>query len=254
MRSLPSLDLHAHVEPGIEARELAILDSAVFAVTRSLDEAREALRRQDRLTVWGVGCHPGLVGAQKSFSTKVFAELLDQTAFAGELGIDGKSRVPIELQKTTFRAALEVLRDKPRIATIHSYGACQDVLDLLDTTLPTGVVLHWWLGTPAQTARAIELGCYFSVNASMLKRPELVASLPLARVFTETDHPFGDRASGKKRRPGNVTNVEAALAVTHGLGADEVRRQLWRNLRTVAIGTFVATLLPSDIRKYLASV
>jgi TatD DNase family protein len=248
---LPSLDLHAHVETGIDARELAILDSAVFAVTRSLDEARDALGRQDSMTVWGVGCHPGLVGAQKSFSAEVFAELLDWTAFAGELGIDGKSRVPIDLQQATFRAALTVLRNKPRITTIHSYAACQDVLDLLAEAQPLGAVLHWWLGSPAQTARAIELGCYFSVNASMLKRKELIESIPLERVLTETDHPFGDRAGGKNRRPGHVGNVERALAATHGATPDNIRHQVWRNLRTLAIDTSVGGLLPSEIRKHL---
>jgi TatD DNase family protein len=253
VRQLPSLDLHAHLEAGIEAHELVVLDAAVFAVTRSLDEARTAVERHDRMAVWGVGCHPGLVGAQKAFSAELFSGLLDRTALAGEIGLDGRSRVSLELQRATFRSALSVLRDKPRIATIHSYAACDDVLELLAETRITGAVLHWWLGSAEQTAAALALGCYFSVNAAMLKRPRWMKTIPLDRLLTETDHPFGDRTGGRNRRPGLVSSVEEALAAEHGVAPLELRRQLWRNLRTLAIETSVGALLPSDMRKHLAS-
>ncbi|SIK48136.1 putative PAS/PAC sensor protein [Mycobacteroides abscessus subsp. abscessus] len=49
--------------------------------------------------------------------------ILDATPFAGEVGLDGKSRVPLTTQIATFRSVLEALRDKPRITTIHSYSA-----------------------------------------------------------------------------------------------------------------------------------
>ena len=56
MRVPPPLDLHAHVDAGIDAAELTALRAIVFAVTRSLDEAEQALKRSDRTTIWGVGC------------------------------------------------------------------------------------------------------------------------------------------------------------------------------------------------------
>jgi TatD DNase family protein len=233
MRTLPALDLHAHIEPAIAAHELTALDAAVFAVTRSLDEAEVALRRNDPTTVWGVGCHPGLVGAQRDFSIKQFADLLDATPFVGEVGLDGQSRVPMVTQVTTFRSVLETLRDKPRIATIHSYSATGKVLDLLAEVRRLGIVLHWWLGSPTETAHAVDLGCYFSVNAAMLKRDDILRSIPLDRLLTETDHPFGDRRSHSVRRPGAVGDVEMALATMHGLSKEMIRIQLWRNLRRV---------------------
>ena len=65
MRTLPPLDLHAHIDPTIAPNDLDDLRAVVFAVTRSLDEAQQALERTDSTTVWGVGCHPGLVASQK---------------------------------------------------------------------------------------------------------------------------------------------------------------------------------------------
>ena len=120
------LDLHAHVDIGIEASELTALKAIVFAVTRSLDEAERALRRRDRTTIWGVGCHPGLVGAQKAFDSVRFRSLAETTPYAGELGLDGASRVPLELQRHTLASALQILQQSPRITTLHSYMATPD--------------------------------------------------------------------------------------------------------------------------------
>ncbi len=66
---------------------------------------------------------------------------------------------------------------------------------LEDTKLPeTGcAVLHWFTGTEAEARRAVELGCYFSINREMLrseKHRKLVSLLPRDRLLTETDGPF----------------------------------------------------------------
>lgn len=254
MSSLPSLDLHAHIEASIDPRELAALNAVVFAVTRSLDEARTASHRNDPTMIWGVGCHPGLAGAQKAFSTAVFSELLDSTALVGEVGLDGKSRVPMATQVTTLRSIFQVMKEKPRIATIHSNGACREVLELLAEAKLSGAVLHWWLGTPAETAEALRLGCYFSVNPAMLRHPNRLAAIPIDRMLTETDHPFGDRAEGSGHRPGLAMRVENAMAAFHSMSSSDVRLQLWRNLRSLVTETAVGGLLPSAVRGHLAAV
>jgi TatD DNase family protein len=253
MTSPPPLDLHAHIDASIEPSELMALQAAVFAVTRSLDEASLALRRADSTTVWGVGCHPGLAGAQRSFSVERFVELIEGTPFVGEIGLDGNSRVPMETQLATFRSILEVLRSKPRISTIHSYAARDEALAAIAEIGPRGAVLHWWLGAPTETERAVELGCYFSVNASMLKRLDLLKAIPLERVLTETDHPFGDRGSKSVRRPGAVSDVEHVLADMYGVQVGTVRWQLWRNLRSLTSEVGVGAELPREFRRHLAA-
>lgn len=196
----------------------------------------------------------GWSGAQRDFSAKQFADLLDATPFAGEVGLDGKSRVPMTTQIATFRSVLEALRDKPRITTIHSYSATGKVLELLAEVEPLGIVLHWWLGSPTETTRAVDLGCYFSVNAAMLKSDDILRSIPIDRLLTETDHPFGDRRSHSVRRPGAVGDVEVALATMHGQSKEMIRVQLWRNLRTVVSELEVSAMLPKNLRRHLAAV
>ena len=254
MKRLPPIDLHAHIEADIAASDLSELGSLIFAATRSLDEAEQALRRADPWTIWGVGCHPGLVGVQKTFDPTRFADLISKTAYVSEVGLDGKSRVSLQTQRATFDSILNTLQTSPRITSIHSYAATGVILSCLAAQPIQGAVLHWWLGDEDETRRAVALGCYFSVNAAMLKRPDGLHLLPLDRVVAETDHPFGDRSGGRGRRPGNVNNVEAAIARLHGLDQDKLRRVMWRNLADLARSTQCGVLLPRPVRVTLAAV
>lgn len=254
MTRLPPIDMHAHIEVDIAAAELVGLRALVFAATRTLNEAEQAVRRSDAWTVWGVGCHPGLAGAQKSFLPDRFAELITRTPYVSEVGLDGKSRVPMETQRATLSAILGALQGSPRITSMHSYGVTEAVLDCLAAHPIQGAVMHWWLGDAEQTRRAIELGCYFSINVAMLRRPELLDRLPLNRLLAETDHPFGDRSGRRSQRPGHVDDVERALARLHGLDQDELRKAMWRNLAELVRHTRCGMLLPRSVRVTLAAV
>ena len=253
MRGLPPLDMHAHVDTGIEAAELARLHAVVFAVTRSLHEAEQALQRLDVTTIWGVGCHPGLLGVQKAFDTGRFRALTEATPYVGELGLDGASQVPMEMQQHTLACALEALQNNPRLTSLHSYKATCEILSLIAEWPQPGMILHWWLGTERETARAIELGCYFSVNRSSARRGDLLSRIPLDRVLPETDHPFGDRGRGP-RRPGQIRQVEAALADIHGLSPKEIRMRTWKTLACIVQETRTGRLLPEQVRRRLAAV
>lgn len=254
MNGLPSLDLHAHVDPDISPNDLEDLGGIIFAVTRSLAEAKLALRRHDLTTIWGVGCHPGVAAAQADFSKSMFSELVDHTPFVGELGLDGKSRVPLALQRSTLRSALEVLAEKPRIVSLHSYAATEMLIDELEATPVKGIVLHWWLGSSSLTERASRLGCYFSMNGSSTRKARMMADIPTDRLLAETDHPFGDRRSRSERAPGRVGDVERAVASREGLTITEARLLMWRNLDRLVQDVNCAGLFPRKVRSILAAI
>ena len=250
MKTLPALDLHAHIDPSIDSHDLINLNATIFAVTRSLGEAEQTLKRRDTMTIWGVGCHPRLVGANKKFSPQNFLSLIENTAFVGELGLDGTSRVTMDLQLKTLRSALDVLVNHPRILSLHSYKATATLISELEAKPVRGAVLHWWLGDENLTQRAIELGCYFSLNISSLKQGALLKSIPFDRILTETDHPFGDRYVSN-RRPGNVGDVERFLQVFYEMDQDAVRRGLWHNIAEIVKQTGCASRLPCSIQDLL---
>lgn len=252
MTRLPPLDLHAHVDSSIDPGELVNL-GVVFAVTRELHDAERAVERRDELTIWGVGCHPGLVRAHHHFDRSQFERLLDSTCFVGEVGLDGKSRVPLPDQIRTLRSVLEVLAEKPRIVSLHSYSASEAIVDELERTPGAGRILHWWLGDAALTRRAVSAGCYFSIPPPAARRSDVLSAIPLERVLTETDHPFGDRGRSDAR-PGNVALVESRLAAHYGLDAGEVRRATWRNLGQLVADVSCGRLLPPRVRTLLAAL
>ena len=159
--------------------------------------------------------------------------------------------VMLDLQREVLKGILTELQASARITSLHSYRATNELVELLESTPIEGAVLHWWLGDVAATKKAVELGAYFSINAANLKNREGLDQVPLDRIFTETDHPDGDRASVQPRQPGNVTKVETELARRYGITAADMRRTCWKNLRTLTESTRTQELLPPRVQAIL---
>jgi TatD DNase family protein len=244
--TLPPIDAHAHVDARVNARDLSALRAVVLAVTGTLDEWRVAATRSDDLTLWGVGCHPGLPAAVDGFDADRFADELASATFVGEVGLDRRARVPFARQREVFAEILTAVTHVPRPVSIHSTAATKAVLDLLETHPIATPILHWWRGTPAETMRAIELGCYFSLNGHEAASPRTMGLLPLERVLTETDFPHSMRYDAAATRPAATATIEAALMAQHGLSVVELRARLWDTLR--AAFAPAVTVVPTSRR------
>lgn len=250
MGTLPSLDAHAHLDPVRTADELAG-SGAVLAMTLSLDEAALVVGRRDLQIAWGVGCHPRKLKSQESFDAGRFRELAEQTAVVGEIGLDTGSRVALETQLQTFRQALEVLSDLPRLVSIHSYRATGLVIKELQRRPVTVPVLHWWTGTAEETREAVALGCYFSIHSAVARHSKFRTAVPSERVLVETDHGYGDPPAAI---PCRIEWVEHLVAQQLGLGVQDVRRLVWQNLGTIVCETGTRRLLPEPLAAILTGV
>lgn len=252
---LPPIDAHAHIDVRIATHELDRLGAAVLAVTRSIEEWGAAAGRRDATTVWGLGCHPSVQSAMNAFDEARFVDALRTAAFVGEVGLDRRSRVPMARQVEVLTAILRAVQRNPRSVSIHSTGATAAVLDLLERHRIAMPILHWWRGTPRETARAVELECLFSLNGHEAKSPKVIDSIPPERVLTETDFPHSRRYDAAADRPGATGTVEQLLASRHGLGQAELRDQMWRTLGRLlerappdAIGERLRGLLANTLR------
>jgi TatD DNase family protein len=252
-RRLPPLDLHAHIDPKTSAADLEQLGAVVCAATRTLDEYKSVRDRNDQVTIWGVGCHPGLIKAQNAYDPSTFAELITSSAFVSEVGLEGRSKVPMTQQDEVFRSILAQVRETPRILSIHSSGAAKGTLEALEAVRVKGAVLHWWQGTEAQTQQALNLGCRFSVNAANMKATNNLGMIPLDRLLIETDHPSGDRNSPFPRQPGAVTDVEASIARLQRTNREEIRQQIWVNFSNLVEEVGVDALLPKPVQRMVAA-
>jgi len=244
-----ALDCHAHISPTVRPVDLERLDACVVAVTRSLGEFEMVSKRKDSRIAWALGAHPAVIEAHRNFSVERLRPLLAKASVVGEVGLDGRCKVPINTQQETLEAILACLSESPRLASVHSVSATGPVLELLADNPVPGIILHWWKGTKVETLRAIELGCYFSVNAAEASRPRVLDLVPMERVLTETDHPFGDREEGSERRPGRVSLIEKALAREWNIVPTEVRRRVWRNFFQLASEVGGEALLPSGFQR-----
>ncbi len=187
-----------------------------------------------------LGLHPQLV-ADRAHEIGLWEELLPQTRYVGEVGLDASPRFykSFETQKEVFARVLTICAAVGnKIVTTHSVRATKAVLDMIEQHMPPPrgrVVLHWFTGTAAEAKRAVDLGCYFSVNAEMLaneKRMAITKMLPLYRILTETDGPF-TQTDGRVTWPSDVRVAVAGLARLHEMPLADMSNTIIRNLKVL---------------------
>jgi TatD DNase family protein len=250
---LVPLDLHAHVETTIDPTMLRELRAVVVAVTREPREWNAALDRADPTTLWAIGVHPGVSAALSAFDATKFRSALARAVFVGEVGLDGRASTDRDLQRQVFDSVLDALGEHPRPVTIHSMSASDEVLAALCARPVAATILHWWRGSATQTREAVELGCFFSVNAHEVIKPRVLDLVPRERLLTETDFPHTRRYDRSATKPGMVETIEAHLEVRWETSRLEVRRQLWRNLGSLLTQTNIIDRMPRVVLAGLAA-
>lgn len=237
------VDFHCHLDlyPDLE-QAIAVCDASQTA-TLAVTTTPKAFPRNKELTASSefvraaLGLHPQLV-ADRAQEIKLFEELLPQSRYVGEVGLDASPAHyrSFDIQKKVFRKILELCEESgDKILSVHSNRTSKIVLDMIAAFLPTDrakVVLHWFCGSKKDVLRAIDMGCYFSVNEQMLNSPSgqrIIAIIPRERLLTETDGPFVER-DGKPLGPGDVNNSVKLMAKVFGCEKDLMRKSIIKNL------------------------
>lgn len=187
-----------------------------------------------------VGLHPELAEERHS-ELSLLESYMPETPFVGEIGLDGTAqhRNSLQTQTMVFTRALECAqRLGGRVLSIHSRRAAGDVLKALEeNTTPVRVlpILHWFSGSVTEARKALDLGCYFSVNHRTLQHASatsLLRALPIDRLLTETDAPFamvGDR----QPEPRDVLDTARKLADIVGVSSSSMSEALATNAARV---------------------
>lgn len=194
-----------------------------------------------------VGLHPELVG-ERHGEIGLLEEYIEQSRLVGEIGLDGSPqyRKSWQMQGQVFTRALKRAQQLGgRVLSIHSRRAADEVVQLLaehttaDRVLP---ILHWYSGSVSAARKALDQGCYFSVNPRMLDSNmglAVVRSLPTSRMLTETDAPFtasGDRPALPTDAATVLANLSSALGVEVGTLYDIVSTNAKHVLRFADTG------------------
>lgn len=153
---------------------------------------------------YALGMHPELV--DKANMT-LFKKYINTTKYIGEVGLDFSHINNREKQINLFNEILKLSHRK--IINIHSRKAEETVLRAIEENYDktSSYILHWYTGNKKSMLKAIDLGCYFSINLDMLKTKkfiELFSYIPKNRILVETDAPFSK---------GNLINLTSTYAL-----------------------------------------
>lgn len=238
------VDFHCHVDLYKDHSDLIaecdrerVATLAVTTTPKAWPRNRELAAKSAHVRI-ALGLHPQLV-AERENELPIFERYLSDARYVGEIGLDAGPRFyrSFRAQERVFERILRACAEQGgKILTVHSVRAVGKVLNHIESSLPQDrgrVVMHWFTGTSAEARRAVALGCYFSINGEMLRSPkhrQLVGSLPLDRLLTETDGPFVER-DGQPLRPRDVGHTVAELAEARNVSAKAMEDAVLQNLR-----------------------
>lgn len=240
------IDFHCHLDLYPDHDDLVRECDREGVITLAVTTTPKAWRRNlqvaegSRNVRVALGLHPQVVDQRKA-EIALWEQLLPEAKYVGEVGLDAGPRFyrSFDDQTAVFERILSACAEAGgKVLTIHSVRAVGQVLDHLEKRLPQDrgrAVMHWFTGSRSEARRAVDLGCYFSINSQMLfqdRHRDLVAGLPLNRLLTETDGPF-TQVDGRQSRPADVAEVLPALAALRGMTPESLRIALLDNLRTL---------------------
>ena len=236
------LDSHCHVDRYRHPR--AVLSAAARAgvVTVAVTNTPADFKRLrtidagDARLRFALGLHPLAAARASEHDLALFARLLGETDYVGEVGLDYSihGRPSRQRQTEVFERILAMPAVRQKVLTVHSRQAEADTVRLLiEARVPA--ILHWYLGALKHLDAALDAGMRFSVNMAMLstsRGQRVIAALPRERVLTETDGPY-TRHRGRASEPRDVPILVAALAKLWSDERKAVGRQLFENMATL---------------------
>lgn len=195
-------DLHCHVDlidpmdkfcAATRALDVSLL--AMTTTPRAYSVEAHMLSRYPSVHV-ALGMHPQLVSERKH-ELAIFDRYVDSSRFIGEVGLDFSKRFyhsKVE-QISVFEHIIQSCAHSKTIS-IHAVFSDKYVLDILERYAATEYnecIFHWYSGSLNQLDRAIEMGCFFSINEQMLRSSngiKIVERIPISRMVLESDAPF----------------------------------------------------------------
>lgn len=197
-------DMHCHLDL-IPAMERIIQDSltqelgiiAVATTPKAYKKEIEFCKPNTNIKV-ALGLHPQLV-AERYNEFSLFMNQIVNAKYVGEIGLDFNRHyyASKEKQIEVFTNIIKICSELGnKVISIHSVKSVQYVLDILElynATNKNNCILHWFTGSEKQLIKAINLGCYFSINKKMLDSTagvKIVQTIPDNRILIETDAPF----------------------------------------------------------------
>lgn len=226
----------------------------------SMDGAEKSIRLASEYpeVYAGAGIHPDDCGIFED-DPSVMQHLKDllsrpKVVCVGEIGLDYHWMVqPKEIQQKWFAAQLGLATEMGLPINVHSRNASQDTFDVIfdHHTIPanetggvrhttTGGIIHCYSGSVEMARAYVKLGYHIGVggvvtfkNARVLK--EVVRTLPLESLVTETDCPYmaPEPVRGTRNDSRHIRYVIAKIAALREMDEEACAAALLKNAKDV---------------------
>lgn len=195
---LESEELADRVQPVLEqARQAGIVKVITNAVEPGQWETSLILAREYPEVECAIGLHPWFVKPEHESQLDQLTHAKAQGAVAiGEIGLDAKIEVPMDLQCKLFEDQLDIAESLGLPAVIHCRGAFNEVLQSIKRVGPpsAGALMHAFSGSIEIAEQLLEYGFKFSMGRSLTYRNSKKRARILHRIYPdhfllETDSP-----------------------------------------------------------------
>lgn len=233
------IDAHAHLDrydlQGESALETALREidhHRIFTLSNSMDipsykrNLEIAERSQLILPIFGI--HPWNAPEYTNALGDIDV-LITRSPILGEIGLDYhfvQDRMMYPLQRQVLQYFLSAAQDQGKIICLHTKGAEEAVLEMIDSYKLPGLLVHWYSGPEDIFKEFITRDAYFTFGAELLSSKhiqDLAKWVPLDRLLTETDNPGGPKSLiGYPGMPGLIIDVLIGLAQLRDIPLDEL--------------------------------
>jgi len=236
------IDAHIHLdryEEELDAALQQMVENRIFSIGVSMDipsyERTLEIGGRCELVLPAFGIHP--------WNASEYADRLgdvrwavEQTPLFGEIGLDYhfvEDTSRYSAQRKVFEFFLAAAREQNKVVNLHTKGAEQDVLQLLEKHDVQRVIVHWYSG-PVEVFRGLAArGVYFTFGPELLESEHIQAlarECPLQHLLTETDNAGQRLPDGSVRMPLLVRDVVTALAGVRGVTVEAMVEMVEANL------------------------
>jgi TatD DNase family protein len=146
----------------------------------------------------------------------------------GEIGIDVKVAKgnSLELQEDIFTRQVRIAKDLGLPVILHSRGALDKVLGVLNREGVRGAMFHFFEGDEKQAVDIAAKGHFISIPpAETGKRKKVIKAVGLDSIVVETDSPIVGKT------PADVIKVCEFIALIKGVGVEDVAARTTENIR-----------------------
>src|SRR3989344_2576234 len=221
------IDAHAHLEDSGIPKDFIVVNNGLNLETNKkvLSISNENKNIKAALGLYpleGINLNDKQVDEIISFIT----ENKKNVIAVGEIGLDfknGKDKKQIKI----FERLLNVAKSINKPVIVHSRGAENEVLEILEGFKLKNVVMHHFSGGLS----LINTGYYYTVNVLVTERKkiqELANALDVDKILTESDSPFVI-IKGRKSSPEDVRVALEAISEIKELPPNKIKNIVFGN-------------------------